>query len=95
MKSSAGTHRQKVSLTLRLGVETVRRAKVLASRRGTSLSALIERQIDELAAQDERYEQARRRALELMDEAGPHGGRNWTREELYAERVDGLGRRPS
>jgi hypothetical protein len=40
-----------------------------------------------------RYEAARQRALELMTHAKAHGGRNWTREELYAERIDRYGQR--
>ena len=83
---------QKINLTVQLNEETARRAKVLAARRGTSVSALVARQIDELVAQDDRYEVARRRALELMDTATPHGGRNWTREGIYSERLDRYGR---
>lgn len=32
---------------------------------------------------DDQYEDARRRATELMSQAGAHGGRSWTRDELY------------
>ena len=83
----------KTNLTVHLDAEVVRRAKVVAARRGTSVSALVARQLDELVAEDERYEAARQRAVELMDQAKPHGGRNWTRDELYAERLDRYGRR--
>jgi hypothetical protein len=79
---------EKTNLTVQLTEETARRAKMLAAKRGTSVSALVARQIDELVAQDERYEEARGRALELMDNAARHGGRNWTREDLYSERLD-------
>jgi hypothetical protein len=81
----------KSNVTVQLDAEDIRRAKVVAAKRGTSVSALLARQIRELADQDERYEAARRRALELMDRAKPHGGRNWTREDLYAERLDRYG----
>lgn len=82
----------KTNLTLQLDTDVVRQAKVLAAKRGTSVSALVARQITDLVAQDERYEAAQRRALELMDQAGEHGGRNWTREDIYAERLDRYGR---
>jgi len=82
----------KTNLTVQLDTDVVQRAKVLAARRGTSVSAMVARQIAELVAQDERYEAAQRRAFELMDEAGAHGGRNWTREDIYAERLDRHGR---
>lgn len=83
----------KTNLTVQLDDEVIRRARVVAAKRGTSVSALVARQIDELAAQDERYDAARQRAMELMEQAGSHGGRRWTREDLYAERLDRYGRR--
>jgi len=83
----------KTNLTVQLDESVVRRAKVVAAKRGTSVSALVARQLNELAAEDERYEAARQRAVELMDQAQPHGGRSWTREELYAERLDRYGQR--
>ena len=83
----------KTNLTVQLDEEVIRRAKIVAARRGTSVSALVARQLDALAADDERYEAARQRAIELMDRATPHGGRDWTREDLYSERLDRYGRR--
>ena len=83
----------KRNLTVQLDEEVVRRARVVAAKRGTSVSALVARQLNELSAEDERYEAARQRAIELMTNAKSHGGRNWTREELYAERIDRYGRR--
>ena len=84
----------KTNLTVQLDEDVVRRAKVVAAKRGTSVSALVARHINELADQDERYEQARQRAIELMDQAQPRGGRSWTREDLYAERLDRYGKQP-
>lgn len=83
----------KTNLTVQLDENVVRRAKVVAAKRGTSVSALVARQLNELAEEDERYEAARQRAIELMDQTKPHGGRNWTRDELYAERLDRYGQR--
>ena len=79
----------KTNLTLQLDEDVIRRARVAAAKRGTSVSALVAR---ELAAQDDRYEQARERAVELMARVVPRGGRRWTRDELYAERLDRHGR---
>ena len=83
----------KTNLTIQLDQEVVRRAKILAAKRGTSVSGLVASQLHELVAADERYEAAHRRAIELMDQAQPHGGRSWAREDLYAERLDRYGRR--
>lgn len=76
----------KRNLTLQLDDAVIRRARVVAARRGTSVSALVARQLDALVAQDERYEDARRRAGELLSSATRHGGRDWTRDELYDRR---------
>jgi predicted transcriptional regulator len=78
----------KTNLTIQLDEELVRRAKVVAAKRGTSVSALVAREIDQLASEDERYEEARVRALEFMTRAKPRGGRAWTRDDIYAARID-------
>lgn len=82
----------KTNLTIQLDTELIRRVKVLAAERGTSVSALMARQVAELVAQAERYEEAHRRALESMAGATSGGGRNWTRDDIYAERLDRHGR---
>ncbi|CAN5851712.1 hypothetical protein BH23CHL8_BH23CHL8_10550 [soil metagenome] len=78
----------KSNLTLQLDAEVIRRAKVVAAKRGTSVSALVARELDALVARDERYEDARRRALDLMVATRPRGGRSWTRDDIYSERLD-------
>lgn len=78
----------KTNLTIQLDDAVIRRARVVAAKRGTSLSALVARELDQLVARDERYEDARRRAVDLMRTARPHGGRTWTRDDIYAERLD-------
>lgn len=80
----------RANLTLQLETDVIRRAKVLAAKRGTSVSALVARELDALVAREERYEQARIRASELMAKARPRGGRAWSREEIYADRLDRL-----
>jgi len=82
----------KTNLTLQLDKEVIRRARVVAAKRGTSVSALVARELTELAAQDARYEQARVRAEELMAKVRPRGGRTWTRDDIYAERLERHGR---
>lgn len=73
------------NITVQLDEGVITRAKVAAARRGTSLSALLSRQICKLAEADERYEHAKHEALALMDEAAksPREVPRWTREELY------------
>lgn len=82
----------KTNLTIQLDDAVIRRARIVAAKRGTSVSALVARELDRLADQEERYEEARRTALELMANADPRGGTGWTRDDLYAERLDRFGR---
>ena len=71
------------NLTVQLDERTVRRAKAAAARRGMSLSGLVAQRIRDLVDADERYEQARETALEAMATATGHGGRSWSREDIY------------
>ena len=76
----------KRNLTIQLDEDLIRRAKVIAAERGTSVSGLVAQQITELIAARDRYARARESALQMMSEAIDRGGRHWTREELYEER---------
>lgn len=63
------------NLTLKLPVETVRKAKVVAAERGTSISALVAEKIDELVGEDAEYEAAKRRAFEWLKQGWHLGHR--------------------
>lgn len=82
----------KANLTLQLDTDVIRRARILAARQGTSISALVALELNAMVEREARYEDARRRALDLMAAATPRGGRTWTRDDLYAERLDRHGR---
>jgi hypothetical protein len=73
----------KRNVTVQLDESVIHGAKVLAAKRSTSVSGLVTRALTDLVEEDERYEAARREALALMRDAGDHGGRHWTRTELY------------
>ena len=73
----------KRNLTLQLDEDVIRRAKVLAAKRGTSVSGLVARELEHLVAQDARYEEAWHRAAEIMAGSVPRGGRTWRRDELH------------
>lgn len=73
----------KTNLTVQLEEEVVRRARIVAARRGTSVSQLVARELTDLVEEDARYEDARRRAAQLLEAAAPRGGRSWTRDELH------------
>ena len=78
----------KTNLTIQLDTDVIRKAKVLAARRGTSVSALVARELHALIARDERYDDAQKRAVALMATAKPRGGRAWTRDRSLCKRVD-------
>jgi hypothetical protein len=71
------------NVTLQLEEDVIRRAKVIAAKRGISVSGLMARELEELVARDERYEEAERRASEIMAGSLPRGGRSWRRDDLY------------
>jgi hypothetical protein len=73
----------KTNLTLQLEQDVIRRARVVAARRGTSVSALVARELTALVERDARYAAARLQADELLEQAAPRGGRTWRREDLY------------
>ena len=73
----------KTNLTLQLDQDIIRRARVIAAKRGTSVSALVAVELAGLGDQDARYEEARGRAEELMRDSVRRGGRSWRRDELH------------
>jgi Family of unknown function (DUF6364) len=73
----------KANLTIQLDEDVIRRARIVAAKRGTSVSALVARELDGLVEQDARYEEARGRAEELMRAATLRGGRSWRRDEVH------------
>ena len=73
----------KRNITIQLDEEIIRDAKVLAAKRGTSVSGLLSHYVTKMTAAQERYELARRHALEAMEHAADRGGVTWNREDLY------------
>ena len=57
----------KQNVTISLSRQTVRKAKVLAARRATSISGLLAEQIELLVGEEEAYERAERQATTLLD----------------------------
>lgn len=74
----------KQNLTIALPRQTIQKARVIAARRDTSISALIVEQVEALVGKDEEYEAAKRSAFSLFDR-GFHmgGGKIPSRDELH------------
>lgn len=74
----------KQNLTVSLPQQTIRKAKILAARRGSSISGLLAEQIELLIGEDEAYERACRQAAALLDEGFHLGGTiRATRDEWH------------
>jgi hypothetical protein len=71
------------NLTVQLDEGVIRKARIAAAKRGTSVSQLVAHQIEDLVEADERYDRAWATARRAMAGASARGGRSWTREELY------------
>ena len=74
----------KQNVTVSLEQHTLRKAKILAAKRGTSISGMLASQIETLVGEDEAYERAERQALALLEEGFRLGGViRTTRDELH------------
>jgi hypothetical protein len=75
---------EKQNLTISLDRQTIRKAKIVAAKRSTSISGLLARQIEILVGEEEAYERAERQALALLDQGFHLGGViRVSREELH------------
>lgn len=74
----------KANITLKLDKELLRKARVLAAEEGTSISALVAAQLDQVVHRHRVYDRARRSALARLKTGYEL---NWipprTRDELY------------
>lgn len=79
------TQVRKQNVTVTLSALTIKKAKLLAARRSTSISGLLAEQIEALVGAEEAYATAHRSAIDLM-ERGLHlgGSAPFTRDELHA-----------
>ena len=63
----------KANITLKLDRDLLRRAKILAAEKDTSVSALVTEQLERAVRDRDGYEQARKRALARMKRASHLG----------------------
>ena len=74
------------NITLSLPKEIVRRVKVLAAQRGTSVSGMLTRALEEILSGDRAYDRAKRRHLSQLKRPtnlGTRGRATWSREDLH------------
>jgi predicted transcriptional regulator len=74
----------KQNVTISLSPETIRKAKVLAARRSTSISGLLAEQIESLVGTEQAYTRSERAALALLEQGLHLGGViTASRDELH------------
>jgi hypothetical protein len=74
----------KQNITLSLDRELLKKAKVLAAQKQVSISGMLGQKLREMVEDAERYDWARRKALEKLKEGFHLGGKiTVTREELH------------
>ena len=71
-------------MTVSISRETVRKARILAARRSTSISGLLAEEIEKLVGAEDAWERSERSALALLEVGFHLGGRvTVTRDELH------------
>jgi hypothetical protein len=84
MPTSTGSAVQ--NITLALPKETLRRVKIAAAQRGTSISRLVTEALEDIAARDAAYDRAKRRQLSALrrpPNLGTKGRAAWNRDSLH------------
>ena len=74
------------NITLAVPKGLLRRIKILAVERNSSVSALLTGMLEDLISTEDAYAKARRRHLESLQRGsnlGTRGRRGWTRDELH------------
>lgn len=84
MPKKTNTASKKTNITLKLDAELLRAVKVVAAKRGTSVSALLAEELAELTTKDEEYEKAMKHSIALMNEGWKLGWKKpKSRDELH------------
>jgi hypothetical protein len=73
----------KQNLTVQLDRETIRKAKILAAKRGTSVSGLVAAQIKDSVRAEDAYEAAHRTAVGWLEQGFHLGGGRLNRDALH------------
>jgi predicted transcriptional regulator len=74
------------NITLALPKPVLRKVKILAVERRTSVSALLTGLLEDVVEREDAYAAARERALAALKDSaalGTKGHRSWTRDELH------------
>ncbi|MFC1824084.1 DUF6364 family protein [Thermodesulfobacteriota bacterium] len=74
----------KQNITLSIDKEIIKKGKVIAAQKDTSISKMLGDQLREIVEKEDQYEAAKRGAMQVLKEGFHLGGRiDWKREDLY------------
>ena len=74
----------KQNITLSVDKELIKKGKVIAAQKDTSVSKMLSEQLRQLVEDNEQYETAKRSALQTLKKGYRLGGKiTWKREDLY------------
>ena len=74
----------KQNITLSVDKDLIKKGKVIAAKKDTSVSKMLSEQLKQLVEDNEQYETAKRSALQTLKKGYRLGGRiTWKREVLY------------
>jgi predicted transcriptional regulator len=85
-KSPENTASTKINVTIKLDKDLLRKTRILAAEKDTSISAVVADALKQQSTQSGRYEEAKRRAMALMEEGIPFEGPMLTREQMHERR---------
>ncbi|MGD2156494.1 MAG: DUF6364 family protein [Anaerolineales bacterium] len=77
----------KQNITLSIPKDIIQKVKLLAVKRGTSISGLMRDVLEEIVEQEEGYQAAHRRHMAILDQdvdLDTQGIIRWKREDLHA-----------
>ena len=74
----------KQNITLSVDKDLIKKGKVIAAKKDTSVSKMLSEQLKQLVEDNEQYETAKRSALQILKKGYRLGGKiTWKREDLY------------
>jgi hypothetical protein len=73
----------KQNITLSLEKDLIKKGKIIASKRETSLSRLLSDFLKQIITEEEFYELSKRKAIKILDRGFHLGGKICSREELH------------
>jgi hypothetical protein len=77
--------RMKQRITLTIDENLLKKVRVIAARKGTSVSQMLSDHLKEIIEREEHYEAAKRSALQRLKKGFHLGGKiSWKREGLYS-----------